>query len=201
MPPTRHGLARVLSKLGWCSRSAAFGLIAAGRVSVNGRVVRSAEHPTELERDRILVDGERVGRAALLYLMINKPRGLVTTADDERGRRTVFECLEGEPWTPPGAPGPRRPPVEARVMPVGRLDQASEGLLLFTNDTAWAARLTDPAFHVPKTYHVQVDCLPDEAFLERMRAGVMDSGELLRVAHASVLRRGTRNAWIGGGIA
>jgi 23S rRNA pseudouridine2605 synthase len=82
------------------------------------------------------------------------------------------------------------------VSPVGRLDQASEGLLLFTNDTRWAARLTDPASHVDKTYHVQVDRLPDAALLARLRAGVEDDGELLAVKEVRELRRGGRNAWL-----
>lgn len=132
-------------------------------------------------RDRFEVDGQPVGDAAKIYLMLNKPRGLVTTLSDERGRRTVFECL------------PRDLPF---VSPVGRLDQASEGLLLFTNDTAWAASITDPANHVRKTYHVHLDRLLDQSVLERLKAGVIDGDELLAVTGIQVLRQGTKTCWV-----
>lgn len=182
MPPT-HGLARVLSKLGFCSRAEAVRLILAGRVRLNDHVCRDPEQRTSAERDRIRVDGQPVVRAAPVYLMLNKPRGLVTTASDERGRSTVFECLRGAA-------------LPAHVAPVGRLDQASEGLLLFTNDTAWAARLTDPAARVEKTYHVQVDRVLDEAECRRLIDGAMDAGEHLAAKRAHVLRHGERHCWL-----
>lgn len=181
--PPPHGLARVLSKLGFCSRSQAWTLIIAGRVRVNGVVVRDPERRVAAaERQRIAVDGQIVGAGARVYLMLNKPRGLVTTAADERGRDTVFRCFEGH-----GLPF---------VSPVGRLDQASEGLLLFTNDTAWAARITDPATQLEKVYHVQVNCLVEEALRRRLETGVNSEGEFLAAKSARVLRRGEKNAWL-----
>lgn len=178
-----HGLARILSKLGFCSRAEAVRLIQGGRVRLNGRVCLNPEQRTHPTRDRIDVDGQPVGSASKVYLMLNKPRGLVTTASDERGRPTVFDCL-------------RDASLPAHVSPVGRLDQASEGLLLFTNDTAWAARLTDPAAGVEKTYHVQVDQVLDQAGAEAVLVGVKDAGEQLRARAVTVLRGGGRNTWL-----
>jgi 23S rRNA pseudouridine2605 synthase len=176
-------LARALSKLGYCSRSQAYALIHAGRVTVNGRIQRDAEARVDPRRDRLAVDGRPVEAPALVYLMLNKPRGLVTTTSDEHQRQTVFECL--------------RAAALPRLCAVGRLDKASEGLLLFTNDTAWAAAITAPETHLDKTYHVQIDCLADEPLLARVRAGVRSlEGDFLAVKRAVVLRQGTRNSWL-----
>jgi 23S rRNA pseudouridine2605 synthase len=184
----RHGLARVLSKRGVCSRTEATRWIVAGRVSVDGRIVHDPEFPIAGHgRQRIAVDGRELGDAARLYLMLNKPRGLVTTARDERSRDTVYRCFEGAQWQ--GQPLPW-------LAPVGRLDQASEGLLLFCNDPEWAARITDPHSGPDKTYHVQVDTIPDEALLAALTAGVEHEGDTLRAQSARVLRAGGRNAWI-----
>ena len=184
----RHGLARVLSKQGLCSRSEAARWIAAGRVSVDDRVVRDPEYPIAGER-RIAVDGRDIEQAATrrIYLMLNKPRGLVTTARDEQGRDTVYRCFDGA-----------KPGGEALgwIAPVGRLDKASEGLLLFCNDPQWAARITDPQSGPDKTYHVQVDVVPDEALLSRLVVGVDDGGERLAAQSASLLRSGAKNAWL-----
>ncbi len=180
--PPRHGLARVLSKQGLCSRSEAARWIQAGRVAVDGRVVLDPEFPIHGERQRIVVDGQPLASRQRIYLVLNKPRGLVTTVRDEQGRDTVYRCFDGSglPW----------------LAPVGRLDKASEGLLLFSNDPAWAAAVTDPERGPPKTYHVQVDCLPGEAQLQAMHAGVEDGGEFLRAQAVRVLREGERNAWL-----
>jgi 23S rRNA pseudouridine2605 synthase len=185
---TRHGLARVLSKRGVCSRSEAARWIAAGRVSVDGRVIRDPEFPIVANGNaRIVVDGRDIDEPARLYLMLNKPRGLVTTARDERGRDTVYRCFDGAQWN--GAPLPW-------LAPVGRLDQASEGLLLFCNDPEWAARLTDPQTGPDKTYRVQVDTIPDEGVLARLVRGVEHDGTCLRAKTARLLRAGGRNAWL-----
>ena len=181
--PTRHGVARVISKSGLCSRTQAAKWIAAGRVAVDGRVVRDPEFPIIRGRQRVAVDGREIDDAPRLYLMLNKPRGVVTTASDERGRDTVYRCLDGAglPW----------------LAPVGRLDKASEGLLLLCNDPAWAARVTDPEQGPDKTYHVQVDTIPDAAQLAALLAGVSDEGgERLRAKSATVLRAGEKNAWL-----
>jgi len=178
----RYGLARVMSKRGLCSRSQAQGLIEAGRVSVNGRVERNPEQPTDAVADRIAIDGEQAQAAAKVYIALNKPRGIVVSAADERGRDTVYALLEpaGLPW----------------LGPVGRLDKASEGLLLLSNDTVWAARITEPAGQLEKTYHVQVTGLPDAAALAAMTAGVIDQGQRLAARQAKLLRHGEKNAWL-----
>mgnify|MGYP001443693198 CR=1 FL=1 len=185
--PPRYGLARVLSKRGLCSRTQAAQWVREGRVRVGGRVVRDPESPTALDRDDIRVDGLANAGAAPVHLMLNKPRGLVTTARDERGRDTVYRCFEGARLD--GGP-------LSWIAPVGRLDRASEGLLLFSNDPAWAARITDPDTGPPKTYRVQIDRLPDEALLAALRTGVVDAGERLSAVSASVVRSGQRNAWL-----
>ena len=178
----RIGLARALSKLGYCSRSRAVGLIQAGRVRLNGSVRTDAETPVRLGRDRIEVDGAPAVATSKIYVVMNKPRGVITTASDEKARRTVYDSLPSQlPW----------------VAPVGRLDKASEGLLLLTNDSEWAARITSPETHLDKTYHVQVDVVVQPQQLQAMTSGVRTAtGEMLRAKNASVLRRGGRNTWL-----
>ncbi len=171
------GLARALSKLGYCSRSQAAKLICAGRVRLNGATRRDPETPVRLERDRIEVDRDAVTSESRIYLMLNKPRGVVTTASDEKGRQTVYSLLGEElPW----------------VRPVGRLDKASEGLLLLTNDSEWAARISDPRSHLEKTYHVHVGAIVDNAVINALVTGTRAGGELLRAKHARVLRSGEK---------
>jgi 23S rRNA pseudouridine2605 synthase len=176
------GLARALSKLGYCSRSQAAELIRAGRVRLNGALRTNPEAPVRLHRDLIAVDGLAVRAAPKIYLLMNKPRGVVTTASDEAGRETVYSSLDKKlPW----------------VGPVGRLDRASEGLLLFTNDSEWASRISDPRTHLDKTYHVQVGALGDETLASTLVKGVRTSSrEMLRAKRAHVLRTGERNAWL-----
>src|SRR3954463_6668548 len=135
-------IARALSKLGFCSRAQGERLVEAGKVRVNGAVVRELSRRVIPERDAIEVDGVRVAHVKHVYLMLNKPRGLVTTTSDPEGRATIYECL--------------RDASLPFVAPVGRLDKASEGLLLLTNDSRWSSRLLDPALHGDKGYHVQV---------------------------------------------
>lgn len=176
------GLARILSKLCYCSRARAVELIRAGRVRVNGALRREPETPCRLGKDRIEVDGKSVAASRKIYVMLNKPRGIVTTASDEKGRDTVYKFLGAElPW----------------VAPVGRLDKASEGLLLLTNDSEWAARITAPETRVDKTYDVQIGQIADGALLEALKHGVRTTdGDVLRVKQASVLRQGERNCWL-----
>jgi 23S rRNA pseudouridine2605 synthase len=179
----RVGLARALSKLGYCSRSQAAALIRAGRVHVNGGVRRDPETPVG-DCDRITVDGRNLEPSRQTYLMLNKPRGLVTTASDERGRETVYSLLQksGEklPW----------------LAPVGRLDKASEGLLLFTNDSQWASRVTEPGTHLDKAYHVQIAAIADDQLLDSLLQGIDSNGELLRAKQARLLRSGGKNCWL-----
>lgn len=172
----------MISKLGWCSRSDAEARIRAGLVTVDGRVVLDPARATDPTRERIRIGGAELQAPVRRYLMLNKPRGLVTSARDEQGHDTVYSCLDGAglPW----------------LAPVGRLDRASEGLLLMCNDPEWAARITDPASGPDKTYHVQVDRVPDDALARALEAGVVDGGELLRAKSARVLRAGARHGWL-----
>jgi 23S rRNA pseudouridine2605 synthase len=179
------GLARALSKLGYCSRSQAAQLIRASRVRLNGDVRRDPETPVRLEQDRIVVDGHAIDPRQKIYLMMNKPRGVVTTASDEKGRATVYGVLEksGEllPW----------------VAPVGRLDKASEGLLLLTNDSEWGARIAAPETHLEKTYHVQIGMVADEILTRAIETGVTsEDGDFLRATRARLLRSGEKNCWV-----
>jgi 23S rRNA pseudouridine2605 synthase len=175
-------LNRALSKLGLCSRTQAEALIAEGRVKVGGKVIRNASLRVDPDRDHIAVDGKRIVGERKVYLMVNKPRGLVTTRDDPEDRSTVYDCLEGLdlPF----------------VSPVGRLDKASEGLLLMTNDTRWAQRLLDPVSGVDKRYHVQIGAVPDDAMLARLRAGALVGGDKLEARSIEILRSGVRNSWL-----
>ena len=182
LSPGNVSLCRALSKLGFCSRSEAEKLVLDGRVLVNGRVQKSPSFRVCMERDRIAVDGKAVQAGKRVYLMLNKPRGLTTTAKDEKGRETVYECLSGAGF--------------GHVSAVGRLDRASEGLLLFTNDTRWAAAVTDPKTGLERTYHVQVRGRADESLLRSLEKGVVEGGELLRAKRAALLRSGGRTAWL-----
>jgi 23S rRNA pseudouridine2605 synthase len=130
---------------------------------------------------QIEIDGSVLAQVAAVYLVMNKPRGVVTTASDEKGRETVYDLLEpGLPW----------------VGPVGRLDKASEGLLLFTNDSKWAAKITEPSSHLEKKYHVQVDCVADAGLLARITHEREIEGEPLCAKGARLLRHGARNSWL-----
>ena len=182
LPSRRVGLARALSKLGYCSRSQGFELIRDGRVRLNGSITRNPEAPVRLERDRIEVDHASVANAEKIYFMMNKPRGVVTTAADEKDRVTVYSRLPaGLPW----------------MGPIGRLDKASEGLLLFTNDSEWGARILAPESHVEKTYHVQIRAQLDDLTVNRLMRGVpIESGEVLDTKHVKTIRAGTKNSWI-----
>jgi 23S rRNA pseudouridine2605 synthase len=178
----RTGLARALSKLGFCSRAQAFSLIRSGRVRLNQRPVCDPETPVRLGKDRIEVDGKQVDPAAKVYLMLNKPRGLVTTRSDEKGRETIYSLLPNSAdW----------------LAPVGRLDMASEGLLFVTNDSAWGARVASPENHIEKTYHVQIDALAGQKLVDRLRKGVStEEGDFLSTKRISILRMGKKNSWL-----
>ena len=142
-----------------------------------------------MPQDLIEIDGSPLGETPEIYLMMNKPRGVVTTASDEKGRKTVYHLLEpGLPW----------------VSPAGRLDKASEGLLLLTNDSEWAAKIIEPASHLDKKYHVQVDRVADADLLAKITRGCApagdseggERGEHLRARTARLLRHGDKNSWL-----
>jgi len=188
--PARHttkkakkvGLARALSKLGFCSRTQATALIRQGQVRLNGATPRNPETPVCLGVDRIEVAGRPLRPAEKVYVMLNKPRGIVASAADERGRDTVYTLLpKGQDW----------------LAPVGRLDKASEGLLVLTNDSEWAARITEPTKHLEKSYHVQIAAKTDERLIEALERGVeTQKGELLHAKRVSLLRAGEKNSWL-----
>ena len=169
----RRDLARVLSKAGICSRAAAAEWIRAGRVRVDGAIVRDPERRIAAEDAAVTVDGRRIEAAARSYWALHKPRGYVTTRSDPSGRRTVYDLLAdiGE-W----------------VVPVGRLDRDTSGLLLITNDTAFAERITNPESHVEKTYRVTAKPRLDDAALERLRRGVVLADGPTRPAKVEKLR-------------
>jgi len=161
---------------------------------MNGLIARDPEKPVLTPQNRIEVDESPLDKRPAVYLIMNKPRGVVTTASDEKGRETVYDLLEpGWPW----------------VGPVGRLDKASEGLLLLTNDSEWAARVTEPASHLDKKYHVRVDRVADDDLLARITRGCAAEGdsidgsflernpdEHLRAKGARLLRHGDKNNWL-----
>jgi len=156
-------------------------LVREGRVTLNGRMTRDPETPVQIGRDRVEVDEAAIAELPKVYLVINKPRGVVTTAADEKGRQTVYDLLDPTlPW----------------AGPVGRLDKASEGLLLMTNDSEWAAKITDPASHLDKTYHVQVDRVADEGLVAKITRGATLDGDRLRIKAARLLRCGQKNSWL-----
>ena len=145
-------------------------------------MVRDPEFPVVVDRDQLALDGQPLVAVEKRYLMLNKPRGLVTTTVDEKGRDTVYRCFDGAdlPW----------------LAPVGRLDKASEGLLLFSNDPEWAARITDPATGPDKTYHVQISAQANEELLKHLVTGISCEEGRLAAKSAQLIRSGEKNAWL-----
>jgi len=137
-----------------------------------------------MNSDQILVDGHEAEREKKIYLMMNKPRGLVTTASDEKGRETIYSVLAGSgeslPW----------------VAPVGRLDKASEGLLLLTNDSEWGALVAAPETHLEKTYHVQIATIESDRVIAAMLRGISIDGQILTAKQCRLLRSGEKNCWL-----
>jgi 23S rRNA pseudouridine2605 synthase len=175
----RVPLVRAVSKLGLASRSEARALIAAGRVTVNGRVVRDGRAGVDIGRARIAVDGRAAVRGARLVIALHKPRGVVTTRRDPQGRPTVYSLLAGAP---------------ARVLAVGRLDLATSGLLLFTNDTRFGDWLTAPASAVPKRYLVTVRGRVGDDDLERLRAGIRSGDDTLAPETVTLRKASSRES-------
>src|SRR5215475_6042992 len=154
-------LQKIIAAAGIASRRAAEKLITSGAVELNGQIVTELGTKADPDRDHIRVNGKLLrGPERHIYLLMNKPKGYVTTVHDPEGRPTVMDLLRG---------------IRVRVYPVGRLDYASEGLLLLTNDGELAQGLMKASSHVPKTYVVKVAGSPDEAGLEKLRQGLMIS--------------------------
>jgi 23S rRNA pseudouridine2605 synthase len=178
-------LQKILAAAGVASRRAAEEIIAAGRVAVNGNVVTELGTKADPEVDEIFVDGEPLRkRQRLLYFLLNKPKGYVTTVSDPEGRATVMDLL---------------PKNVERVYPVGRLDYGSEGLLLLTNDGALAQLLMKAGSHVPKTYLVKISGRPSEKDIARLRAGIsipLEDGRRVKTSPARIrLTENTPNPW------
>jgi 23S rRNA pseudouridine2605 synthase len=166
-------LERVLSKAGLGSRTDARSWIHARRVKVNGRVIENPEHWVDFERDRVELDGRRVEPLTRLYILLYKPTGYITSKGDPEGRPTVYDLLKDVPTF---------------VGTVGRLDEDTSGLLLFTNDTQLAERLTNPAHHMPKTYRVKCATLLSDQQLEQLRQGIELNDGPTRPARVERLR-------------
>jgi 23S rRNA pseudouridine2605 synthase len=178
-------LQKILAAAGIASRRKAEEIIAAGRVTVNGKVVTELGTKADPAQDSILVDGQSLKPAQQLrYFMLYKPKGYVTTVSDPEGRPTVMQLLSN---------------LTERLYPVGRLDYASEGLLLLTNDGALAQQLTKAASHVPKTYLVKISGKPDEKTIQRLRDGVpitLDDGRRVTTSPAKIrLVEDAPNPW------
>lgn len=174
MPPRAlKTLERVLSKAGLGSRSEARSWIGAGRVRVNGKVVQTPDCWVDLQRDRVTLDGQPVRGAKKVYLLLYKPKGYITTHTDPEGRPTVYDLMRD---------------AGAWLVPVGRLDLDTTGLLIMTNDTQFAERLTNPDYKVPKTYQAKCADRLSEAQIAALRAGVELSDGPTRPAGVERLR-------------
>ncbi|HEX3552931.1 MAG TPA: pseudouridine synthase [Thermoanaerobaculia bacterium] len=175
--PGRVPLERALSKLGLASRTQARGWIQAGRVTVDGRLASDPLREVVPETIRVEIDGRPAFRSEPLTVLLHKPRGVVTTRADPEGRPTVYGCLEG---------------LNAHVVPVGRLDAATSGLLLLTNDTRFADWVTDPRHEVPRVYLVTVRGELADATARHLEAGIEESGERLAARTVAVRKRSKR---------
>ena len=166
-------LERVISKAGLGSRTDARGWIHEGRVQVNGKVIENPDHWVDMERDKIRFDGKPLERQDRLYILLYKPTGYITTYKDPDGRPTVYDLIKD---------------IDSFIVPVGRLDLDTSGLLLMTNDTQFAERIMNPDFHVPKTYLVKASELLTDDQLDKLRKGVELSDGPTRPAKVTKLR-------------
>jgi len=173
-------LQKVLARAGFASRRGAEQLMLEGRVTVNGEAARELGTKADLDTDDVRVDGVRVkAPQAPVYLVLNKPRGYVTTRSDPEGRPTVMDLV----------------PRLAGLFPVGRLDVTTEGLILLTNDGAFAERVSHPRYEVPRVYHAKVHRVPGPETLERLKTGVRVEGDFMAVDRARVIQS-ENNAWV-----
>jgi 23S rRNA pseudouridine2605 synthase len=173
-------LQKILSRAGIASRRGAEKVMAEGRVTVNGETVREMGSKADLARDDVRVDGVRVRALERpVYLVLNKPKGAITTRHDPEGRTTVMDLV----------------PRVAGLFPVGRLDVTTEGLLLLTNDGDFAERVSHPRYEVPRVYHAKVHRVPDAETLERLRRGVRVEADFMAVDRARVIDA-DNNAWV-----
>ena len=167
-------LERVFSKAGMGSRTEARSWIGAGKVRVNGQVIRNPDHWVDLDRDRITFEGKPLAKAAKLYLLLYKPKGYLTTYRDPEGRPTVYDLIaDAGSW----------------LAPVGRLDLDTSGLLLLTNDTGFAEQVMNPDYKIPKTYLVKTASRLGDEQLEQLRRGVVLKDGPTRPATVEVQRQ------------
>ena len=164
-------LERALSKLGIMSRSQTRRCIEEGRIAVNGRIIKDTEFLVVPEKVRISIDGKDLEGTKAATIMLNKPRGIVTTKSDEKGRKTVYDLL---------------PAYLKHLHPVGRLDMATTGLLLMTTDTQLSNFLTDPDNGIPRTYVVSVSGMITEDDIKRLSQGIEDKGQLLKASQITL---------------
>ena len=169
-------LERALSKLGVASRSQTRSMIEAGRIAIDGRIVKDAGLLVIPETAKISIDGKLIKRAAASTIMLYKPRGIVTTKSDEKGRKTVYSLL---------------PPQLQHLHPVGRLDMATTGLLIMTTDTQLSNTLTDPDHEIPRVYTVSVEGMITDEDLARLSKGIEDEGQWLKASKIT-LRKASR---------
>lgn len=174
-------LARFLARAGTASRRQAEELIRGGCVTLNGKTILDPGTNVDPNKDAVKVDGKRVKPSAPVYLLLNKPRNVLCTMEDPRGRPCVGDLLLT---------------VKGKPYPVGRLDFDTEGLLVCTNDGELANRIIHPRYHVRKVYHVKVKGVPDKKVVDRLRSGVVLDGKKTAPAGVSFLKRGERNSWL-----
>ena len=178
--PAGERLQKILAAAGVASRRACEAIILEGRVQVNGVTVTELGTRADPRRDDITLDFQPIAKEDLVYIILNKPKGYVTTVKDDEGRPTVMALIHG---------------VSARVYPVGRLDFNSEGLLLLTNDGAMAQRLMAPEFHVAKVYLAKVHRMPEAGTLDEFRAGFRLDGRRLKPCGVELAEKG-ENPWL-----
>jgi 23S rRNA pseudouridine2605 synthase len=174
-------LERVLSKAGLGSRTDARKWIGAGRVKVNGKLIQTPDHWVDLARDKVTLDDQPVQARKKLYLLLYKPTGYITTFKDPEGRPTVYDLIQDAGrW----------------VVPVGRLDQDTSGLLLLSSDTHFAERVTNPDYKVPKTYLVKASTLVGDQQLQQLREGVILSDGSTQPAEVTRVRDSAKHSFI-----
>jgi pseudouridine synthase len=179
---TLERIQKILAKAGVASRREAERMVIEGRVMVNGEVIKTLGFKADPSKDHIKVDGKRINAfEPKVMLLLNKPRGYLSTVKDPKGRPTVFDLLRNVKW---------------RIYPVGRLDFDAEGLLLLTNDGGLAHLLSHPRFSIPKTYLVKVTGVPEEKKLTRLKMGVMLEDGRAKALSSTLLRQGEKNSWV-----
>ena len=173
---------KILAKAGMASRREAERMVIEGRVMVNGKIIGTLGFKADPSKDHIKVDGKRLPHfEPKVTLLLNKPRGYLSTVDDPQGRRTIMDLLKKVEW---------------RIYPVGRLDFDAEGLLLLTNDGDLTQNLSHPRFSIPRTYLVKITGVPDEKKMMRLKKGVVLEDGKAKAVSSYILRHGEKNSWI-----